>query len=185
MTTPSIAAFLDAAADRLATVEGVASCEVSRGRYRPDEISANSFRCPAVRVAAGAVKRLVDAGDGTRDVTLRVSLAIITKDGEAGSRAAQAVALLDSLVLLLPTNPWGLDWAGTPASIDGQNAYTGSVGRQGLMVWELGFDQVVRVGEQHPATAPELSGQIPDEVTITHRLDGTEETLAWRVESDG
>lgn len=182
--TASIETFLTAATQILGPTPGVKSCEVGRGRFKKDELAATSFRTPALRVAAGAVKRLVNAGDGRRDVTLRIGVAIVTTDGKDGPRETQAVRLLDHLLLLLPTNPWGLDWAEAPAAIDAVNAYTGDVGRLGLMIWEIGFDQTIRLGTPHPATSPVIAGgAIPAEVEITNGWRGSE-VQTWKAGGD-
>jgi hypothetical protein len=160
MTTPSITAFLDVAATVLSAVPDVRTAEVGRGRYTGQELAASSFEVPALRIAAAAIKRNEAVADGTRDLILRAGIAIITRDGRDGPRERQAVALLDHLMVMLPTNPWGLEWAGEPEAIDAVNAYSGSVGRTGLMVWEVGFDQQLRVGTSAFETWPGALTQV-------------------------
>lgn len=179
---PSIATFLAAAAAVLSTLPGVMTADVGRGRFTRDELASSSFAAPALRVAAGAVQSNVNAGDGSRDLIVRTGVAIITRDGREGARERVAVDLLDRLMVLLPTNPWGLDWAGAPEAIGAVNAYSGTIGRAGVMVWEVGFDQPLRVGHPHPLMAPVIEGaSIPPQVDITHR-GRTIEAVTWKAD---
>lgn len=148
--TPSIEAFLKIVAERLGRVEGVRSCEVSRGRFTEAELAASTFRAPALRVALAAIKEVEDAGNGEIDVTLRVGLALVTRDEPKVKRETATVKLLDRLVILLSANPWGLAWASRPERIDGVNAHTATINNVGLQVFEIGFDQTIRVGASDP-----------------------------------
>lgn len=157
---PSIEAYLDTATGILAKVPGVASCAVARGRYTEAELAAASFNTPGLRLAVASIRSVSNAGDGQIDVTVRVGLALVTRDSPRLPRETAAVRLVDRLVPLLADNPWGLDWADDPTAIDGVNAHTGTVNSVGLMVWELGWDQPLRLGVTDPLLLPPL--EAPD-----------------------
>lgn len=161
--TPSIEAFLKIAAERLGRVEGVKSCEVSRGRYTEAELGNASFKAPGLRIALAAIKDVEDAGNGEIDVTLRVGVALVTRDDGRVKRETATVRLLDRLMILLPANPWGLAWASRPERVDGVNAHTATIGTVGLQVFEIGFDQTIRVGAPDPLLTMSVEAELPRE----------------------
>lgn len=144
----TIQTALEAIRDVLAALPTVRSCEIHRGRFRLGEIGSRSFRTPALRLALGRVVSVSEIDDRTMDVTLRFNLALVTTDERQMPREVAATALINELMLTLPNQQWDRpEWLHQvePDSITADNLFTGDVERQGIMLWEVTWQQAVRV----------------------------------------
>jgi len=172
----TIPAFLQAVAEGMAALAPAAkSVEVYRGRFKVADVTNQSLRTPALRVALMGVRRVQPVASGERDATLRLSCAIVTVDRPGKRREDAANALVNDLIIQLPGRTWGLDTAHPAGDVDGENLFTGDVGRKGVMLWELRWSQTVRLGQNAFASDGVLpskvyAGQAP-EIGADHQPD--------------
>lgn len=138
------------------------SVEVHRGRFRVADVSGVSMRTPALRLGLMGVRKVVKVASGERDVIVRLSCAIVTVDAKGLSREDAANALVNDLVLGIDGQVWGLDWAHAASDVAGENLFTGDVGRQGIMVWEVTWSQTLRLG----ANAFAEDGSLPPRLML-------------------
>lgn len=133
------------------------SVEIHRGRFRLADVSGSSLKTPALRLGLMGVRRIEQVASGERDVTVRLSCAVVTVDTRALSREAAANALVNDLVLGIDGAAWDLDYAHAAGDVAAENLFTGDVGRQGVMVWEVIWSQTLRLG----ANAFAADGSLP------------------------
>lgn len=151
------------------------SVEIHRGRFRIADISGTSLRTPALRLGLMGVRKVARVASGERDVTVRLSCAIVTVDAKGLAREGAANALVNDLVLGIDGQAWGLDWAHAGGDVTGENLFTGDVGRQGVMVWEVTWSQAFRLGinafaEDGTLPARLMLGQAPA-IGAAHEAD--------------
>lgn len=139
------------------------SVEIHRGRFRLADVTGNAMQTPALRLGLMGIRRIDTAADGQRDVTLRLSCAVVTVDRKDLTREAAANALVNDLVLGIDGATWGLDYAHGATDLSGENLFTGDVGAQGIMVWELTWSQTIRMGVS--AFVP-ADGSLPEHLHV-------------------
>lgn len=123
------------------------SVEVHRGRFKLADVSGATFATPALRLGLMGVRRVMPVASGERDVTLRLSCAIVTVDRRGEPREAVANAMVNDLVIGIFETTWSLPNAHPATDVAGDNLFTGDVGRMGIMLWEVTWSQAVRLGE--------------------------------------
>lgn len=147
MTAPSLHTIMCAMVADLATLAGLRSCALHRGRFTLAELSSRSLATPALRVALMGVQKVAPVADGTFDLSLKLSACLITTDTAKAPREAVATEIINILLLHLPCTVWGLpDWVMTAQDITASNLFSGQVEQKGVQIWETTWVQTCRLG---------------------------------------
>ncbi len=116
------------------------------GRFTETELSRLLTKKTAVRIAIENTQRITVTGQGLREARLLMAAYVICSDTTATPRNESALALTEAIVSLLPFNRFGADNLKPvePGTISADNLYSGEVDRQGIALWGVSWEQVVK-----------------------------------------
>lgn len=158
-------------------IDGFASVAVYPGVFSANELKRVSARCPAARVAIHDVQQAQPVSGGEVDVTCAVSVAVLAAAKAGAPRERIALELVDALLVLLAGGSrFGCDYAHPPTKVSATNHFSPQVSRDGIQLWEVRWQQAIRIGQPEDdgfALVTGYIGQAP-EVGVDHVDDYTE-----------
>ena len=117
---------------------------IHRGRFTKDELKTVSVNAPSAHIALTGMELIAPHATNVTDYNLSVSITIITKDAQNKPRETSAQEIIGELTTRLPLTEF--DQTEVITNIKAQNLYTGDINKQGVMLWFVGFNQIVRLG---------------------------------------
>ena len=117
------------------------------GRFTEAELERLVLKKRAVRVAIEGLPEVSVTGPGRIQAQLTLSAFICCGDSLAAPRHQAALALVESLLHLIPHQRWGVPCLrpALPASLRVDNLYNGEINRKGVALWAVAWRQ----GYQH------------------------------------
>lgn len=142
-----INAALEAISARLKEVfPGLKACEVHPGRFDEPELKRTATRTPALFVACIGVGKIEPVETEQVDVDLLLGAFVVTASTPALPRDAAARNLVEAILLMLPTERWGLAGCGEAKEAHAENLYGSGSDAQGVALWAVGWRQKLRLG---------------------------------------
>ena len=123
----------------------VKSVAIHRGRFTTDELKRVSVHAPSAHIALTGTELVSPWANGFSDYRMSIAVTIITKDIKDSPRETQAQNIISEMAARLPNTEF--DNTESITNIRGQNLYSGDVDKQGVMLWQLTFTQLVRIGQ--------------------------------------
>lgn len=123
----------------------VKSVSIHRGRFTTDELKRVSVHAPSLHIALTGTELTSPWADGFGDYRMSIAVTIITKDIKNSPRETQAQNIISEMATSLPSTEF--DFTEGMTNIRAQNLYSGDVDKQGVMLWSLTFNQLVRLGK--------------------------------------
>jgi phage gp37-like protein len=158
------------------------------GRFTDEELKLFMAKAPAVRVAVLGLGKPTEIPDASAaDYPTTIGVYVVTKDGSTKfSRDEQAIAAVEAILLLADRNRWGCGQFCRSCTPRGaRNLYSDKGLRDGVALWAIELDAVVRLAPPDPATYTMTAlylGQAPN-VGQTHVDDYT--LIAGAAPSEG
>ncbi|MEL8055039.1 MAG: hypothetical protein AAGK66_02700 [Pseudomonadota bacterium] len=147
MTEPAIHTLLDAiCADFLESMPELRDCKPHGGDFTADEVKRFSINAPSIRVACLAMSDPKKVSGGFVDYTLKLTAVISAKQTADLDRHAAATAIVNRVLIDIADATWGLDIWVHPAKLpEARSLYAGAIDRQGLALWQVRWNQCVRL----------------------------------------
>ena len=147
------------------------------GEFSPDKATKRiSVPSPAVLTSFLGFNEAEDPGTGEVAVNTKWAAYVIGKGTRAHARDLDAIAMIDVLLPMLPTQYWGLgDQVGPPMLDIGDNLTTPAVETQGIAVYVVTWWQEAHLGQSvwtgdDPIPTQVLLGYAP-EIGLAHEDD--------------
>lgn len=159
----SLVSLQDAVVANLATIPGVVTCEPYAGQFGTDHVSRVTFTAPAIFVSILGADP--DRDPGTDQVDLNVRLAayvIATHATDRQQRERDAIALVESVLLQVRLNQWGLSGVSAAAISSVQNLYTTVADDLTVALWAVNWQQIITLG----TSVWDGTGVLPQQVYV-------------------
>ncbi|WP_174889357.1 phage protein Gp37 [Candidatus Williamhamiltonella defendens] len=117
------------------------------GRFNLDELKRIATQLPAVRVALMGMPRVHMLETGENEAVLRLAAFVVTGDRRQLPKDEAALAIVESLLVLIPGQRWGVTGTMDAKDVKADNLFSGQVERQGVAMWAVTWEQSVRLGK--------------------------------------
>ena len=121
--------------------------EAHPGRFNLQELKRIATKLPAVRVALMGMPATVHLDTGEKEVKVRLAAFIITGDKRQLQKDEAALAIVESLLVLVLGQRWGITGTTAAKNVKADNLFSGNVERQGVAMWAVTWEQTIRTGE--------------------------------------
>jgi hypothetical protein len=118
------------------------------GDFTANEIKRFSAAAPGIRVSCLAYTDPTRVSGGLIDYTLKMTAVIYTIDRVGLKRSEAAAAIARQCLLEICDSDWGLEWVHPALPADARTLYAPSLDRQGLALWQVRWDQKVRLNAE-------------------------------------
>lgn len=116
------------------------------GRFNLDELKRIATRLPAVRVALMGAPTVNILETGENEAALKLAAFIVTGDRRQLPKEDSALAIVESLLVLIPAQRWGVKGVHDARMVKADNLFSGNVERQGVAMWAVTWEQSIRIG---------------------------------------
>ncbi|MDH5525217.1 MAG: hypothetical protein OEY01_14670 [Desulfobulbaceae bacterium] len=123
----------------------VKDCDTHQGRFNLDELKRLSVKAPAMRVAILGVPKISSTNAAKRDLVMPMACFVITRDAKQLPRDVAMLNLVETLLIHIDSNTWGLDYAKKPLELRGENLFSGAVAKGGIDLWAVTWKQTLRI----------------------------------------
>lgn len=114
------------------------------GRFTLQDLQRIATQAPAVRVGClGVIKAELSGSSVT--VTATWGAFALAKDKHQLPRDAGALIMAAQILSIIPENNWGIDDAGLPDKIRGDNVYSGKLDAKGVALWAVTWTQSTEI----------------------------------------
>lgn len=131
------------------------------GRFNLDELKRIATRLPAVRVALMGMPTVNRLETGENEAVIRMAAFVVTGDRRQLPKDESALAIVESLLVFIPGQRWGLKGAMDARGVKADNLFSGKVERQGVAMWAVTWEQSLRLGENGWG-----GGRLPSEMYV-------------------
>nr|WP_205702106.1 hypothetical protein [Candidatus Hamiltonella defensa] len=84
---------------------------------------------------------------GENEAVLRLAAFVVTGDRRQLPKDEAALAIVESLLVLIPGQRWGVTGTMDAKGVKADNLFSGQVERQGVAMWAVTWEQSVRLGK--------------------------------------
>ena len=117
------------------------------GRFDLTEVKRIANRLPTVKVALMEAREFKSVETEQRDVSLRLAAFVMVSDSRKLPKDEAAINIIETLSLLIAEQRWGVDGVLAASGIKASNLFSTQTDRQGLAIWGITWDQVMRLKE--------------------------------------
>ncbi len=117
------------------------------GRFNLDELKRIATKLPAVRVALMGTPTVNILETGENEAVLRLAAFVVTGDRRQLPKDEAALAIVESLLVFIPGQRWGVKGAMDAKGVKADNLFSGKVERQGVAMWAVTWEQSIRIGQ--------------------------------------
>ena len=117
-----------------------------QGRFDLDELKRLSIRLPALQIAILSIDNVETVETDERDMRLQLAAFVLTRDHKRLEREAAALAIVERLALLIPYQRWNYSKALIPTNLQVDNLFSGPIDKQGVALWAVSWQQILRLG---------------------------------------
>ncbi len=104
-------------------------------------------RLPTLKLALLGVTSIKPLETQECEASLHMAAFIITNDLRRLEREHAALALVESLTVLLNQQQWNYPYARPAHQIKAENLFNGEVDKQGIALWVVSWQQTLRLGD--------------------------------------
>ncbi|WP_163833287.1 phage protein Gp37 [Spartinivicinus ruber] len=115
------------------------------GRFDLGEVKRVANHTPTVKVALMEARDFKPVETEQRDVSLRLAAFVMVSDSRKLPKDEAAINIIEALSLLIAEQRWGMDGVLAANGIKASNLYSSQTDRQGLAIWGITWDQVMRL----------------------------------------
>ncbi len=124
------------------------------GAFTAEEVRQISQKSPAIRLGCVGISDFEDNGNGV-DALTTWSCMIIASDRPGSPRDDAALALVGSLLPLIPNHGWG-DFPQRPERLLARNLYSAGLKKIGVALWAITWNQRAELSTIDAATLDDL-----------------------------
>ncbi|EGG93496.1 hypothetical protein IMCC1989_1152 [gamma proteobacterium IMCC1989] len=140
------------------------------GRFNLDELKRIGTKAPAVYVSLMGTPTVKRIETGENEVYIRLAAFIVTRDERKLPKDEAALAIVESLLVVIPCQRWGLKNTSDAVNVKADNLFNGSIERKGVAMWAITWEQTLRIGEDVWG-----GGVLPSEVYVSEDPDNENE----------
>ncbi|MCX4025048.1 hypothetical protein H0A36_23540 [Endozoicomonas sp. SM1973] len=117
------------------------------GRFDLGEVKRVANYTPAVKVALMEAWEFKSIETEQWDVSLRLAAFVMVSDSRKLPKDEAAINIIEALSLLIAEQRWGVEGVLAASGIKASNLFSTQTDRQGLAIWGVTWDQVMRLKE--------------------------------------